>query len=81
MSLLRLTRLEDLDLGGSLSLVRDPLPDLGRLPALRVLGLSGWRTGHAPVREPAHIFLRELPATAPSPHATSTLWWWVSRSW
>ncbi|WP_412543150.1 hypothetical protein R8Z50_11975 [Longispora sp. K20-0274] len=54
-SLLRLTRLEELDLGNSLGLVRDPLPDLGRLPALRVLGLGG-----RAVSVPAHTLLRQL---------------------
>ncbi|MFJ6378887.1 leucine-rich repeat domain-containing protein [Kitasatospora sp. NPDC092039] len=58
-SLLRLTRLEELDLGGSLGLVRDPLPDLGRLPALRVLGFSG-HTSRFSAPEPGHVFLREL---------------------
>ncbi|GAB2441929.1 hypothetical protein GCM10027262_53000 [Nocardia tengchongensis] len=56
-SLLHLTRLVDLDLGGSLGLLRDPLPDLGRLPALRVLGFSG-QSSRGP--EPGHAFLREL---------------------
>lgn len=61
-SLLRLTRLEELDLSGSLGPVRDPLPDLGRLPALRVLGFSGL-TRNTHVREPAHVFLQELFGT------------------
>nr|BFD95273.1 hypothetical protein KitaXyl93_66330 [Kitasatospora sp. Xyl93] len=58
-SLLRLTRLEELNLGGSLGLVRDPLPDLGRLPALRILGFSG-HTSRFSTPEPGHVFLREL---------------------
>ncbi|WP_412543229.1 hypothetical protein R8Z50_12375 [Longispora sp. K20-0274] len=58
-SLLRLTRLEELDLGNSLGLVRDPLPDLGRLPALRVLGL-GAHPGHKQVPERGHAVLRQL---------------------
>ncbi|MFI7694555.1 leucine-rich repeat domain-containing protein [Nonomuraea sp. NPDC049655] len=58
-SLLRLTRLEELDLGDSLGLLRDPLPDLGRLPALRVLGFGGdSRRAGTPL--PSHDFLREL---------------------
>ncbi|UGT44124.1 hypothetical protein LTV02_12355 [Nocardia yamanashiensis] len=56
-SLLHLTRLVHLDLGGSLGLLREPLPDLGRLPELRVLGFSG-QAGRGP--EPGHVFLREL---------------------
>ncbi|MFQ6331671.1 leucine-rich repeat domain-containing protein [Nocardia sp. CWNU-33] len=56
-SLLQLTRLVDLDLGGSLGLLRAPLPDLGRLPALQVLGFSG-QASRGP--EPGHVFLREL---------------------
>ncbi|GIG59871.1 hypothetical protein Lfu02_42430 [Longispora fulva] len=58
-SLLRLTRLEELDLSGSLSLVTVPLPDLGRLPALRVLGFSG-HTHDRGVPELAYTFLRQL---------------------
>ncbi|MFI6323339.1 leucine-rich repeat domain-containing protein [Nonomuraea sp. NPDC050556] len=58
-SLLRLTRLEDLDLGDSLGLLRDPLPDLGRLPALRVLGFGG-QSRRAGTPLPSHDFLRAL---------------------
>ncbi|WP_214317799.1 leucine-rich repeat domain-containing protein [Nonomuraea sediminis] len=39
--LLRLTELEELDLSGSLSATLERLPDLARLPRLRVLRLSG----------------------------------------
>ncbi|MFG3423691.1 leucine-rich repeat domain-containing protein [Micromonospora sp. NPDC047730] len=56
--LLRLTGLEELDLGDSLGLVTVPLPDLGQLPALRVLGFSG-RIGPHPA-QPAHSVLRQL---------------------
>ncbi|MGY0232197.1 leucine-rich repeat domain-containing protein [Longispora urticae] len=58
-SLLRLTRLEELDLGGSLARVDVPLPDLGRLPALRVLDISGY-SSHSTVPVPPHTVLREL---------------------
>jgi Leucine-rich repeat (LRR) protein len=57
--LLRLTELEELDLGNALGLVAKPLPDLCGLPKLRVLNVSG-NTDHTGVPVPAHSLLRPL---------------------
>ncbi len=58
-SLLNLTELEELNLNDSLALVKAPLPDLSRLPALRVLRLNGL-SGHTRVPAPPHSLLRGL---------------------
>ncbi|MGW1659251.1 leucine-rich repeat domain-containing protein [Streptomyces atratus] len=60
-TLLRLTNLEELGLDNALGLVKTPLPDLSRLPRLRVLKLSGI-THHAGVPVPPHELLRPVLA-------------------
>ncbi|MBL8917951.1 MAG: hypothetical protein JNJ54_03750 [Myxococcaceae bacterium] len=58
-SLLDLVNLEELNLHNALGLVTGPLPDLSRLPKLRVLALSGG-TDHTRVRVPAHALLESF---------------------
>ncbi len=56
-SLLDLVHLEELNLGNSLGPMKTPLPDLSRLPKLRVLRLTG---GTSEGRRPGHDLLRPL---------------------
>lgn len=60
-SLVELERLEELDLHNALGLVKPPLPDLSRLPKLRVLALSGG-TDHTGVSVPSHELLKAFLA-------------------
>lgn len=60
-SLLDLTNLEELNLHNALGLVTLPLPDLAKLPKLRVLSLSG-NTGHTGVAAPLHDLLKAVLA-------------------
>lgn len=59
--LLRLQRLEELNLDASLALVRSPLPDLGQLPNLRVLQMDG-RSDRTDIAVPSHDILRAVLA-------------------
>lgn len=61
----KLARLEELDLGNALPLLKR-VPELGKLTRLRVLNVSG-NSGHTGVKEPGHDVLRPLFAmTLPS---------------